>query len=130
MTFMIVNKLQLVTLVGSFLMMFVILESVRKQRLKEAYSLLWLIMGSIFIILSMWHDALGVVSDMIGIAYAPATLFLFLIVAVFMILIQYSIVLSKRTEQVKNLTQEIALLRQRFERLERECQSANRQDNK
>jgi hypothetical protein len=118
-----VNRLQIVTVVGSIFFLLFILEAVRRQRLKEAYSLLWLIMGTGFLVIGSWHRGLGVISEMIGIAYAPATLFLILIVTILLILIQFSIVLSRRAEQIKDLSQELALLSQKVEKLQKEHQT-------
>lgn len=115
-----INRLQIVTVVGSIFFLLFILEAVRRQRLKEAYSLLWLIMGTAFLVIGSWHQGLGVISNIIGIYYAPATLFLILIVTILLILIQFSIVLSKRAEQIKDLTQELALLSQKVEKLQKE----------
>ena len=111
-------RLELITLFGSIFFLGVILECVRRQRLKEAYSLLWIFTGVVFVVLSSWHDSIQILSSILGIQYAPATLFLLLIVGVFCILIQFSIVLSKRVEHIKNLNQEIALLNHRLEKLE------------
>ncbi|MDD3117690.1 MAG: DUF2304 domain-containing protein [Victivallales bacterium] len=112
------SRIELITLFGSVLFLGLILECVRRQRLKEAYSLLWLFTGIAFVILSTWHESLRILSDILGIQYAPATLFLLLMIGIFCILIQFSIVLSKRVEHIKNLNQEIALLNHRVEKLE------------
>lgn len=114
------SRIQVIGLLGSMVFLLVILEFVRRQRLKEAYSLLWLFLGAGFVVLSAAPGLLGMISSWVGIAYAPATLFLFLLIAAFMILLQYSLVLSKRAEQIKDLTQELALLAQRVEILEKD----------
>ena len=125
-----VTRLELFTMFGSLIYMVIILECVRRQRLKEAYSLMWLFTGLVFLVLSTWHRSLLILSEILGINYPPATLFLLLMVGVFFILIQYSIVLSKRVEQIKNLNQELALLQLRLEKLEDECRKNSRDDGK
>ncbi len=124
-----ISKLQIITVAGSLIFLMFILEAVRRQRLKEAYSLLWLVFGGVFVILASWHQALGLISKLVGIAYAPATLFLFLIIAAYLILIQYSIILSNRAEQIKNLTQELGLLSSKVEKLEKQQQKASQGEN-
>ena len=54
-------------------------------------------------------------ADFAGIHYAPAALLLFLILGVLIILIHYSIIISKLTESNKNLIQEMALLKNEIE---------------
>ena len=54
---------------------------------------------------------------LVGIAYAPAALFLILLLAVFLILIEFSIIISKLAERNKNLAQEIGILKEELEKL-------------
>jgi len=117
------TRIQIISLLGSVLFLLGILECVRRQLLKEAYALLWLALGGGFLVLSAFPGLLELARH-IGILYAPAALFLFLIFGIILILIQYSVVLSRRTEQIKTLTQETALLRHRIEQLEKNADSA------
>jgi hypothetical protein len=113
-----IGRLEIITFLGSILLMIFIIESIRKQLIKEAYSLIWIFMGTIFVVLATWQRGLDYISRLVGIAYPPAMLFIFMMVAVLLILIQYSIVISKQTERIKDLTQELALLSEKFKRLE------------
>lgn len=120
-----IGRLEIITFLGSILLMVFIIESIRKQLIKEAYSLIWIFMGTIFVILATWQRGLDYISRMVGIAYPPAMLFIFMMVAVLLILIQYSIVISKQTERIKDLSQELALLSEKFKRLEEKQLSQN-----
>jgi hypothetical protein len=84
---------------------------IRKKKIKEEYSLLWLFSAVVFLCFSVFRKALDFFAHMIGIDYAPAALFLVFIGCIYIILIHYSIVISKISERTKNLTQEIALLK-------------------
>jgi hypothetical protein len=97
-----------------------ILFLVRNKKIKEEYSLLWLFSSIVFIVFSIWRDGLEYFAKLIGIAYPPAALFLILLLAVFLILIEFSINISKLTEKNKILAQEIALLRNELESLKPE----------
>ncbi len=112
------QKIQIVALAGSLVFIAVVLYSVWRTRLKEAYALLWMGAGAAFLGISLWPSALGLVSGLIGVQYSPATLFLIMIMAMVLIMFQYSIVLSKRTDEVKSLTQELSLLEERLRKLE------------
>ena len=85
---------------------------VRKKKLREDYSLLLLFFGGIFLVLSIWRDSLEFISRALGIAYAPAAIFIILIMCLFMIMIQFSMIISKQANQISSLAQEVALLRQ------------------
>ncbi|MCU0822967.1 MAG: DUF2304 domain-containing protein [Spirochaetes bacterium] len=105
-----VSLIQILGIAGSTLFLFLIIELIRKKKIKEEYSLLWLFFGIIFLVISIWRDSLEYIALLLGIAYAPAAIFLILIIAIISILIHYSLVISRLTENVKNLTQAIGLL--------------------
>ncbi|MBU8901889.1 MAG: DUF2304 domain-containing protein, partial [Victivallales bacterium] len=79
-----------------------------------AYALIWGIMSIFFLILACWVQGLGFISNLIGIEYAPATLFLVLLVTVILILIQFSVIISSQVDKIKKLGQELALLKEQL----------------
>ena len=105
------NRLAIVSVFCSLLLLWFIIHNVKKQRIKEAYSLIWVVMGVAFLIISLWPNLMWSLAYMIGIYYGPGMIFLILIILILLILIQYSIVISKHTDRIKILTQEIALLK-------------------
>ena len=110
-------KIQIISIICSLVFTFFVLELIRRKKLKEAYALIWLIMGIAFIVLASWVQGLAYISKLIGIVYPPATLFLFLLVTLILILIQFSVIISKQTDKIKSLTQEFALLKEKFEKM-------------
>jgi apolipoprotein N-acyltransferase len=98
------------SILGSLLLLTAIIRLIKDRKLKEEYSLLWLFFGFIFLSLSIWRDGLEVISKVIGIYYAPATLFLILIMAIFLILLHYSVVISRLAENNRRLVQEVGIL--------------------
>ena len=112
------QRIQLVALCGSLIFMGIVAYSVWKAKLKEAYALLWLLMGVLFVGVSVWTSCLRSLSELIGIQYPPATLFLLLLMFIVLILFQYSLVLSRRSDDVRRLAQELSLLEERLRRLE------------
>ena len=93
---------------------------IRKKKIKEEYSLLWLASSFIFIVFSIWRHGLEFFAKLMGIAYPPAALFLILMLAIFLILIEFSINISKLMDNNKILAQELALLKNKIEALEAE----------
>jgi len=113
-----IMRIQLVSIIGSVLFLLFIFELTRKEKIREAYSLLWLFMGVVFLILSVWRDGLDSFSNFIGIGYSPTALMLVMIMGIVLILIQYSIVVSQQTDKIKQLSQELALLSSKVASLE------------
>ncbi len=104
------NIIQYIAISGSVLFIILIIELIRKKRIKEEYSLLWLFFGFVFLFISIWKNSLDYIARILGIAYAPAALFLILIIAIMSILIHYSLVISRLADNVKKLTQTLGLL--------------------
>jgi len=100
---------------GSATILFLVLELIRRGRLKERYSLLWLFSGIVMLILSLWRGLLDSVSHLIGIYYPPSLLFLIAFVFLLFITLHFSSVISGLAEKNKRLAQEMALLRKELE---------------
>ena len=116
--YLLANRIQVFSIIGSLLLFLFILKLVKRKKLKEEYSLLWLAFGTIFIILSIFKPLLEIVASIIGVVYAPAALLLILVISVFFILIQFSIVISRLAEGNKNLTQEVGILKAEIKKLQ------------
>jgi hypothetical protein len=112
-----VNRIQYILIVGSILFLLFIIELIRKKKIKEQYSLLWLVLGIAFIFFSVWRKGLDYLASFVGIDYPPSALFIMLLIGVFFILIQYSIIISKLSNQNIILAQEISLIKLELEKI-------------
>jgi len=108
---------QLIFSLGVTLVMLLgVLELVRRRRLREEYSLLWLVTGLVLILLSVWSAPLDLIAEVTGV-FRPTVLFLVAVGFFLLILLYYSTVLTRLADQNKQLAQEIALLRREMEEL-------------
>jgi hypothetical protein len=114
---------KVLAITGSATVLFLVLELIRRGRLKERYSLLWLLSGSVLLILSLSRGLLEAISKLIGIYYPPSLLFLIAFVFLLLITLHFSAVISGLSEKNKRLAQEVALLRQAIEDLKRSSES-------
>lgn len=87
-----------------------VLELVRKRRLREEYSWLWLLTGVGLLVVTLWYDALLWLTALIGAKSTSSTVFFLGHVFLILVCIQFSVRLSRMTEQVKTLGQKLALL--------------------
>lgn len=108
-------RIQVLAIIGSFLLILFVLELIRRRRLKEEFSILWLGMGLVFLIISLFRKLLDKFSYLVGISYPPAALFLILIMGLTVILIHFSVAISELKEANKRLTQEVGLLKREIE---------------
>ena len=103
--------------VASVLLLLVVLELIRGRRLKERYALLWLATGVVLLVLSAWRDGLNTNASWLGVGtYPPAILFAAATLFVIVVLLHYSTVLSKLTDENVLLAQRFALLEERVRR--------------
>ena len=99
--------------------LFVIINLVRIKRLKEEYALLWLLMAAALVVAPLMIDLIDAFSFAIGIDYPPALMIVIALICFVLIFFQISVVISRFSEQIKVLTQDLALTRKRLEDLER-----------
>ena len=96
--------------VAAFLVL-VILELVRKRKLREEYSWLWLLAGLGIAVASLIpFEGLQLIARAMGSEYPTAAMFFLGFVALIFLSLQFSVRLSRMTEQIKNLGQKVALL--------------------
>jgi hypothetical protein len=93
----------------------VVLELIRSRRLQERYALLWLLTGCVILVLAVWRDLLGIVSNAIGVHYPPSALFAVGAVFILVVLLHYSTVISRLAETNSVLAQRLALLETELE---------------
>ena len=115
-------KLQLVSIVITAGLFGVIFELLRRKRLMERYALLWLLSSAVLLILAVWKGLLETVAAAIGIYYAPSALFVIAFGFILVLLLHFSLVISRLADQNKVLAQRLGLLEQRLD--EREAQEA------
>jgi hypothetical protein len=114
------DKTQIIAVTASILLIIFIFTLIRKRRLKEEYSLLWLFFGFVFLFLSSWKGSVDFIADLIGIAYSPAALLLVLIIGIFFIMVEFSMIISKLTDLNKNLAQDVGILKEELESLKKQ----------
>ncbi|MEW6183146.1 MAG: DUF2304 domain-containing protein [Bacillota bacterium] len=98
-------------------LLYLILDLIRRRHLKEKYALLWLATAMVLLIFAANRSLVEVLAQVLGIYYAPSALFLLGFLFLLALNLQYSVALSRQSERVVRLAQEVALLRQQLEEL-------------
>ncbi|MBD0330417.1 MAG: DUF2304 domain-containing protein [Thermoleophilia bacterium] len=97
--------------IASVVLLGVIIELIRSRRLRERYALLWLLTGVVLLVLSLWRDGLNTIAGWAGVTgYPPAVLFALGLLFVIVVLLHYSTVISRLSDQNTILAQRVALL--------------------
>jgi hypothetical protein len=110
--------------IASLLLILVVLELIRSRRLRERYALLWLVTGVVLLVLSVWRGGLNTIAGWVGVTtYPPAVLFAVATLFILVVLLHYSTVISRLSDQNSILAQRLALLEHRLGEAERQAAS-------
>jgi hypothetical protein len=111
------SRTQLFAIICGVVLLILVLEMVRRRRLREEYSWLWLLTAIGYLLVAVWPGLAEWVSRLIG-AARPASAFTFLgLLFLFLIAVQFSVQISRLTEHNKDLAQHIAILDSEIRRL-------------
>jgi hypothetical protein len=112
-------RISIAASIASALLVLGVLELIRGRRLKERYALLWLVTGVVLLVLSAWRGGLNTIAGWLGVSgYPPAILFAAATLFIILVLLHYSTVLSRLTDENVLLAQRVGLLDERLRRLE------------
>jgi hypothetical protein len=115
------DRIQIVSIIAAALLLFVIFEMVRRRRLLERYALVWLGSGVVLLGLAIWRGALTELAQAMGIVYPPNALFVVAFGFVLLLLLHFSLAVSRLSDQSKVLAQRLALLEARVRRGEKDA---------
>ena len=115
-------RLRVVALAAILVLFLVVLDLVRRRKLLERYALLWLFSALALIALAAWGGLLSNVATAIGVVAPANALFVVAIGFILVLLLHFSIAVSRLTDQSKILAQRLALLEQRQRRHEEQQQ--------
>ena len=104
------SRIQIVAIAGSVLFLLLVLELVRRRRLAEEYSALWIVAALALLGASIRRDLIDRTANWLGIYYGPAVLLLGLVVVVSAVLLWMSVILSRQQAQIDQLIEEAAIL--------------------
>jgi hypothetical protein len=112
------DRIQIVSIVAAVIVLAIIFELVRRRRLMERYALLWMGSGLVLLALAIWRGLLADIAKRIGVIYPPNALFLIAFGFVLLLLMHFSLAISRLSDQTKVLAQRLALLEERLRHTE------------
>jgi hypothetical protein len=112
------GRIDLVAIVVSALLLGYIVESVRRRRLREEYSILWLATATVLLLLALIRPALDILARALGIISPVNALFLVGFAFTTIILLHFSTVVSRLARENRELAQRYALLVHQLEEKE------------
>lgn len=108
---LVTDRIQLFAILFSLFLFALIFVLVKNRRIREEYSILWFAMSLFLLYLSFDRYAIDRLGHLFGIAYPPSVLTLMTTGFTFLLLIHLTVVLTRLSDQNKELIQELGLVR-------------------
>jgi hypothetical protein len=106
----VIERIEIVALIVSVVLLIVVLELVRRRKLTEEYSFLWILSSLLLLAVSVRREILHAVARWLGVYYPPIVLVMLLIVMVFVASLCFSVIVSRQRQQIERLIEETAIL--------------------
>lgn len=100
------------------LLFLLIIYMVRKKMIYENYALVWILVPIVLIVSVSSRTVLETIAALVGIYYAPSVLLPVLYLLFIFVMLFFTIIISKRDRQIKDLTQELGILKHQVRKLE------------
>jgi hypothetical protein len=110
-------RIQIITIAVNILFVLYISRLIVKGKLREEYAIVWVICTVFLLLFSFWTDGLELLRRLTGVVVAANLVFTGFIFAILVYLLHLSVVASKLYNDNKKLGQEIALLKEKFDKL-------------
>jgi hypothetical protein len=110
-----IGSMQILSIIGSLLLLVILITLIRKKKLSVEYALLWIAIFVMFLALSLFRGLIDVISGFLGINYQPASLFIILILSLFLLSFHFSIIISSLNNKINKLVIQITLLENRLQ---------------
>jgi hypothetical protein len=105
---------QLASIVFASLVFLLVFEMVRRRHLHERYAILWLGAALVLLVLAVWTGLLKSVSDLVGIKTPSNAFFVIAFGFLLLLVLHFSSVVSKLSDETRVLAQRLALLEQQL----------------
>lgn len=103
-------------IIFSIIFVFLILNLVKKDKLDEKYSILWIVTGGVTLIVSIMPKVIITIANKFNVYYPPSLMFLFAILIIVAYIIHITTVITKQNKMIVKLTQELAILKEKNNR--------------
>lgn len=100
-------------------MLLTIVQLVRQKRLDEKYAMLWIVAGVLMLLAPLTTQTIDLFSNLLGFHYAPSFVLLVGFLALCLLNLQFSVVISRLSDNNKRLAQRFALLEARLNDVQR-----------
>jgi hypothetical protein len=105
-----IGLIQILSILFSLFLLVLIVFLIRKKKIREEYAILWIVIFTIFFLLSVFRGIIDKISSLLGIQYQPASLFLILIGCTFLLMFHFSLVISDLKKKINAMATALTIL--------------------
>lgn len=103
------SRIRIVTILGAIGVLLLVLELVRRRKLKEEYSVLWVGTALIVLVLAVWYGLLNSITKLIGAAAPASTIFFFGLLFFLVLMLHFSVRISTLERRLTALIQDVGV---------------------
>lgn len=109
----------IISIIFSIVFLMFILNLVRKNKMDEKYSIVWVLFSIGILVISIFHDYVMNIALKLGVYYPPILLLLFAIIIEGIYIVHITIAITLQNKRTVKLTQELAILKEKVEEMEK-----------
>lgn len=106
-------------IIAVFLLIIVILNLIRKNRLNMKYALLWIILSAVLLLTALIPGLLDSLASFLGFEVTSNMVFFIAIFVVLIILLSLSMIVSEQSRKITLLIQELSLVKKQLREREK-----------
>lgn len=120
--------IQIISILVSFGFLAYIGRLIIKGKLREEYSFIWVFGTIVLIVFSFWSNGLELIAKLLGVQLASNLIFMAAILVIFIYLLHLSVVISRLQSNNKELSQKIALIENKLNKISSEETTTDKKD--
>lgn len=102
-------------IIFSIIFILFIINLVRKNKLDEKYSILWLFASAVILIVALFPSIITIIAQKFNVFYPPTLMLLFAIIILGAYIVHITVVITKQNKMIVKLTQELGILKEKIE---------------
>jgi hypothetical protein len=106
---MIDTRIRIITIIGAVGVLLIVLDLVRRRKLKEEYSVLWVVTAIVVLVLAIWYDLLTSITSLVGATAPASTIFFFGLLFFLVLMLHFSVRISTLERRLTELIQDVGI---------------------
>jgi len=107
-------RIQILGIITGVFFILLVSRLIITRKLREEYAIIWVLFSFLIFFFSIWRTSIDALGKLLGVYDPPNLIITIAIILILLYLLHLSIVVSKQKKQIKNLSQELGILKKRL----------------